>query len=49
VIPEDIAPGPYRVRVAVSAPGHAQRLRVGDADLPHGERFATVGTLMLTP
>jgi len=49
VIPEDTAPGPYRVRVAVSAPGHAQRLRVGDADLPHGERFATVGTLILTP
>jgi hypothetical protein len=49
VIPEDTAPGPYRVRVAVSAPGHVQRLRVGDADLPHGERFAMVGTLILTP
>ena len=42
-----VSPGPYRVRVAVSAPGYAQRLRVDDADVPHGERFATVGTLML--
>jgi len=35
--------------VAVSAPGLNQRLGVDDADLPHCERFATVGTLMLTP
>jgi hypothetical protein len=48
-IPDDVAPGEYDIEVGILIEMHNKRIRVVEADVPHTNNSATIGSVTIEP